>query len=133
MRMRAVAVMMVLGLAGPVGAADLGSDGVATQASVVATPTPLEWLRYMHPREGRNVTIAGNGTSIPSIEWRYPVEVRVRTESGAALPDRERAAIRDLALVCDRGEVRDVTERTEPNGTYVVEYGCAWLQGFDRR
>lgn len=123
------------------GAADLvavspsAEDFVAASPSVVALvePTPLEWVRYVRPWIGRSTAVPVNGVLVPTIEWRRPVEVRVRTESGEPLTERERVAVRDLALVCDRGQVRDVTDLLERNGTFVVEYDCAWLQGFEER
>lgn len=134
MLVRGVAVMgLALGLAGQASGADLASAGAGRGTIVIVEPTALEWLRYVHPRVGRNVVVAGAGVRVPAIEWRHPVEVRVRTESGAALTEPERAAIRDLALVCRRGDVRNATEHTEMNGTFVIEYDCAWLQGFDGR
>jgi hypothetical protein len=110
-----------------------GSAGAQEAATAPrAEPTPLEWLRYVRPKVGRDVVVpATNGTSVRTIEWRHPVEVRVRTESGAALTGPEQAAIRQLALICDRGGVADVSTRTERNGTFVVEYGCVWLQGYE--
>ena len=120
-------------------AADLGvappSGLVAVSPSTVVTaePTPLEWVREVRPWIGHDTTVPVNGVLVPTIEWRRPVEVRVRTESGEPLTERERLAVRDLALVCDRGEVRDVSDLLERNGTFVVEYDCAWLQGFEDR
>ena len=125
------AVVAVFCGAVPVGAADLVAVAPATVA--VAEPTPLEWVRHVRPRVGRATTVPVNGVLVPTIEWRRPVEVRVRTESGEPLTDLERSAVRDLALVCDRGEVRDVADLLERNGTFVVEYDCAWLQGFEDR
>jgi hypothetical protein len=119
------------GLAGGFG--PVTGPGVAVGTEVVAVgrePTPLEWLRYVRSKVGRNVVVpATDGTVVRTIEWRHPVEVRVRTESGAALTPAEQVAVRDLALVCNRGEARDVSTRTELNGTFVVEYGCVRLQG----
>lgn len=102
----------------------------ATTASV-AEPTPLEWLRYVRPRVGQDVSAVVDGRTVRTIEWRHPVEVRVRTESGAPLTGAEQDAVLDLALVCDRGEVRGATGSTEFNDTFVVEYDCAWLQGYE--
>jgi hypothetical protein len=128
-----LAVMATTAQAG--GFAPLDGPGVAVGAAVATVerePTSLEWLRYVYPKIGRNVVVpTTTGTSVRTIEWRHPVEVRVRTESGAALTGPEQAAIRDLALVCDRGRVREVSTRTEMNGTFVVNYGCVWLQGYD--
>jgi hypothetical protein len=104
---------------------------VAPGAVVVTEPTPLEWVRHVRPRIGRDTAVPVNGVLVPTIEWRRPVEVRVRTESGEPLTEEERRAVLDLAQVCDRGEVRDVSDLLERNGTYVVEYDCAWLQGFE--
>lgn len=123
------AMAMAFFWASPGGAGDLGAPIPARAAE----PTPLEWVRHVRPRIGRSVAVPSNGVLVPTIEWRRPVEVRVRTESGEPLTDLERRAVRDLALVCDRGEVRDVADLLERNGTYVVEYDCAWLQGFEGR
>lgn len=123
-----------LAWAAPGGAADLVA--VAPPAAVAvatAEPTPLEWVRYVHPRIGQATAVTLAGGAVPTIEWRRPVEVRVRTESGEPLSGPEQQAVRDLALVCDRGEVRDARTYTEFNGTFVVTYDCAWLQGFEGR
>jgi hypothetical protein len=109
-----------------------GSGVVLVPAVATVEPTPLEWLRYIRPREGRDVVVpVVGGGSVQTIEWWRPVEVRVRTESGAALTERERAAIRAEAIRCRRGEPAVTEERTESNGTFVIEYRCAWLQGFE--
>jgi hypothetical protein len=122
-------VAAALAWAAPVEAADFVV--VAPGAVVVTEPTPLEWVRHVRPRIGRDTAVPVNGVLVPTIEWRRPVEVRVRTESGEPLTEEERRAVLDLAQVCDRGEVRDVSDLLERNGTYVVEYDCAWLQGFE--
>lgn len=129
---RIVALTTALALAGPAAAADLvlvapGATGVTPG------PTPLEWVRHVRPRIGRDVVIPVSGATVRTIEWRRPVEVRVRSESGAELTAAERQAVLALAPVCDRGEARDVRDLLERNGTYVVEYDCAWLQGFEER
>lgn len=121
-------ILAALMSAGQAGAADLGT---ADEAGIVPEiePTPLEWLRYVRPEEGREVTVPVDGTWVRTIEWKRPVEVRVRTESGEPLSVAEKAAIRELALVCDRGEATAPDDRVVPNGTYVIEYDCTWLQG----
>ena len=134
---RAFAAVAVLAWAAPLGAADLVAVAPGTVVAVVpgtavvAEPTPLEWVRHVRPRIGRDTAVPVNGVLVPTIEWRRPVEVRVRTESGEPLTEQERRAVLDLAQVCDRGEVVDVTDLLERNGTYVIEYDCAWLQGFE--
>ena len=125
------AAAAALCVAAPAWAADLVV--VAPGAVVVAEPTPLEWVRHVRPRVGRNTTVPVDGVLVPTIEWRRPVEVRVRTESGEPLTNRELRAVLDLAVICERGEVRDVADLLERNGTFVVEYDCAWLQGFEDR
>jgi hypothetical protein len=109
-----------------------GSGVVLVPAAAAVEPTPLEWLRYIRPREGRDVVVpVVGGGSVQTIEWWRPVELRVRTESGAALTERERAAIRAEAVRCRRGTPASAEERTESNGTFVIEYRCAWLQGYE--
>ncbi len=134
---------MVLAWATAAGAADLeqGAGGlvvvdpvvlapvILVPAPVEVGPTPLEWLRYVRPQEGRDVVVSIGGVPVRTIEWWEPVEVRVRTESGAALTERERAAIRAQAVTCRRGEPAGQVERTERNGTFVIEYRCTRYQG----
>jgi hypothetical protein len=129
-------VWAALAWATPLAAADL--VGVAPVAVVVAGPgtvavraTPLEGVRETYPRIGRNVLANLNGAAVPTIEWRNPVEVRVRTFSGISLSEGERAGVRALADECLRGAPRLVSERTETNGTFVVRYDCVWLQGYE--
>jgi hypothetical protein len=79
---------------------------------------------------GRNVAVpTTTGGVLRTIEWHRDVEVRVRTETGMPLTAGERAGVLGLLQYCDRGDVRSPTERVERNGTFVVEYDCAWLQG----
>jgi hypothetical protein len=121
---------MVLALAGSqAAAADLGA------VSVVGT-TPdgaadLELVIYEQPRIGRNAVVPVGGASVATIEWRRPVELRARTESGMPLTAGHRAEVLEIAQACERGSPRDVAERTERSGTYVVELDCVWLQGFE--
>ncbi len=131
-----VGALAALAWAAPVAAADL--VGVAPVAVVVAGPgtvavraTPLEGVREIYPRIGRNVVANVNGAAVPTIEWRNPVELRVRTFSGVPLTEGERAGVRALADECLRGAPRLVSERTEANDTFVVRYDCVWLQGFE--
>ena len=137
MRIGALGVAMLVAWGGPGQAGGFVSveqgQMVVTPATTVSDvePTPLEWLRYVRPKVGRDVAVVVDGQSVRTIEWRHPVEVRVRTESGAALTGPEQAAVLDLAQVCHRGEVRGVTGTTEFNDTFVVEYDCAWLQGYE--
>ncbi len=125
-----------LAWATPVVAADL--VGVAPVAVVVTDPsalpvraTPLEGVRETYSRIGRNVVANVNGAAVPTIEWRNPLELRVRTFSGISLSEGERAGVRALADECLRGAPQYVSERTESNGTFVVRYDCVWLQGFE--
>jgi hypothetical protein len=140
-----VAAMAMLTWTGGLAAGGLGpaSGGVVvidpavlepvtlTPVAPTPGPTPLEWLRYVRPQEGREVVVDVGGVPVRTIEWWDPVEVRVRTESGAALTDQERAAIRAQAVTCRRGEPTGQVERTELSGTFVIEYRCARLQGFE--
>jgi hypothetical protein len=126
------AAAMIQGLAG--GAEAGGFAPVTSVTSVPASavapePAPLEWLRYVGPQVGRNVTVQVGGAIVPGIEWHRDIEVRVRTESGALLTPAEQDSVQAQALVCGRGEVRGATRRLEPNGTLVIDYDCAWLQG----
>jgi hypothetical protein len=127
MRAAALAILAVMG-AGGARAADLV---VVAPGAVVVEPTPLEVVRHERPRIGRDTAVQVGAALVPTIEWRRPVEVRARTESGELLSELDRRAVRDLALVCDRGEVVGVEELLERNGTFVVEFDCAWLQGFE--
>lgn len=127
------AAVVALGPGGA-GAADLlvVAPGAVPGAvpGVVVLPTPLEWLRYVRPQVGRDVVVPTTaGATVATIEWWQPVEVRVRTESGLALSEPEKAAILAEALTCRRGEPADARTYVERNGTYVIEYRCAWLQG----
>lgn len=122
---------VALACAAPGGAADLVA--VAPGAVAAGEPMPLEWVRHVRPRIGRATAVPAGGVAVRTIEWRRPVEVRVRTVSGAVLGAAGERAVRDRALVCDRGEVRDPATRTETNGTFVVTYDCAWLQGLEGR
>ena len=127
------AAAMILGLAA--GAEAGGFAPVTTVTTVssvpapIVVPTPLEWLRYVGPQVGRNVTAQVDGVLRPTIEWHRDIQVRVRTESGALLTPAEQDSVQSQALVCGRGEVRGPTRRVEPNGTLVIDYDCAWLQG----
>jgi hypothetical protein len=133
MGIRAVAVVLAgLALAGGAqagGFAPVTSVSTAPVVGVAPEPLPLEWLRIVGPQVGRDVVVPVNGVPVATIEWRREVAVRVRTESGAPLSLAEQASVRATAMTCRHGEVRSPMERTEPNGTYVVEYACAWLQG----
>ena len=137
MRIGALGVAMLVAWGGPGQAGGFVSveqgQMVVTPATTVSDvePTPLEWLRYVRPKVGRDVAVVVDGQSVRTIEWRHPVEVRVRTESGAALTRPEQDAVLDLAQVCHRGEPRDVNATTEFNDTFVVEYDCTWLQGYE--
>jgi hypothetical protein len=111
------------------GFAPVGMVATVPAPIVAPEPTPLEWLRHVGPQVGRDVVVPVAGGQIRTIEWHRDVTVRVRTESGAPLTHAEQAAVRDLALVCRRGEARGGVERVEPNGTYVIDYDCAWIQG----
>ncbi len=128
------ALLGAWGMVSPAGAADL-TAGESLPVALVGPgagstePTPLEWRRHVMPWRGQRVTVLVNGVPVPDIEWRSRNEVRVRTESGAPLTEVERQAIRSQALVCQRGELRDPIERIELNGTLVLEYDCARLQG----
>ncbi|EYD77803.1 hypothetical protein Rumeso_00530 [Rubellimicrobium mesophilum DSM 19309] len=124
----AVAVLGLAGGAEAGGFAPVGTVRTVT-APVVAAPTPLEWLRQVGPQVGQNVRVPANGGYVPGIEWHRDVQVRVRTRSGALLTPAEQASIRAQALICGRGEVRAPMARVEPNGTLVIDYDCAWLQG----
>jgi hypothetical protein len=94
-------------------------------------PALLEVVRHDRPRIGRDRVVQVGAAAVPTIEWRRPVEVRARTESGEPLSEADRRFVRDLALVCPRGEVLGVEELLERNGTFVVEFDCAWLQGLE--
>ena len=137
MRIGALGVAMLVAWGGPGQAGGFVSveqgQMVVTPATTVSDvePTPLEWLRYVRPKVGRDVAVVVDGQSVRTIEWRHPVEVRVRTESGAALTRPEQDAVLDLAQVCHRGVPRDVNATTEFNDTFVVEYDCTWLQGYE--
>jgi hypothetical protein len=137
MRIGALGVAMLVAWGGPGQAGGFVSveqgQMVVTPATTVsvAEPTPLEWLRYVRPKVGRDVAVVVDGQSVRTIEWRHPVEVRVRTESGVALTRPEQDAVLDLAQVCHRGEPRSVRATTEFNDTFVVEYDCTWLQGYE--
>lgn len=102
----------------------------AERASAVAT-ADLEYVRYVQPRIGRSAVVPVGGTSVATIEWRRPVELRARTETGGPLTSADRVAALELAQACERGAPRDIVERTERSGTYVVELDCVWLQGFE--
>ena len=137
MRIGALGVAMLVAWGGPGQAGGFVSveqgQMVVTPATTVSDvePTPLEWLRYVRPKVGWDVAVVVDGQSVRTIEWRHPVEVRVRTESGAALTRPEQDAVLDLAQVCHRGVPRDVNATTEFNDTFVVEYDCTWLQGYE--
>ena len=100
---------------------------ISTQSSL--EPAALEWVSYEGPWTGRRVVATVNGASVRTIEWRLRNEVRVRTGSGAALTNTQRRAVTDLALNCRQGKARDPVAMLELNGTFVVEYDCARLQG----
>ena len=128
-----IAVLATFGMAGTASGADLIAPtatpiALAGQSVGAAEPTRLDWLRHVGPWTGRRVVASVGGKIYPTIEWRSRNEVRVRTESGASLAESERQAVVALALVCNRGEVRDPTTRVELTGTFVVEYDCARLQ-----
>ena len=137
MRIGALGVAMLVAWGGPGQAGGFVSveqgQMVVTPATTASDvePTSLEWLRYVRPKVGRDVAVVVDGQSVRTIEWRHPVEVRVRTESGAALTRPEQDAVLDLAQVCHRGVPRDVNATTEFNDTFVVEYDCTWLQGYE--
>ena len=126
MRIGALSVALVV-LAGVAQAQSLGA--VAPASTVVAL-TPLEWFREFRPKIGREVTVLVDGVARRTIEWRYPVEVRVRTKSGAALTGAEQAAIRDRAVVCRQGVPTNASTTTELGGTFVVEFDCVRLQSY---
>jgi hypothetical protein len=120
------------------GSAEAGGFGrVAEGSGTILVPaagaeaTQLEWLRYARQREGRRVVVPLGAGQVATIEWWQPVEVRVRTESGRGLTGPEQAAVSAEAMTCRRGEPRDASARTERNGTFVVEFRCAWLQGLE--
>lgn len=112
----------------------LGSQAVAADLVAVSAEgvtADLEYVRYVQPRIGRNAVVPVGGASVATIEWRRPVEFRARTETGAPLTSGDRAAALEMAQACERGSPRDIVERTERTGTYVVELDCVWLQGFE--
>lgn len=130
------ALAAALAWAAPAGAADI--MGIAPVRVVAADPgtvalraTPLEGVREVYPRVGRNVVANLDGAAVPTIEWRIPIELRVRTFSGVPLTEGQKAAVVALAPECLRGEPRDVSTRVEVNLTFVVLYDCVWLQGFE--
>jgi predicted sugar kinase len=133
--MRVVAVAILAGItAGGAEAGGLVPVGGLVTATVEAPgPAPLEVVRHELPQVGRDTAVQLGGTVVPTIEWRRRVEVRARTESGEPLTEIDRQYVRDLALVCRRGEVAGVEELLERNGTFVVEFDCAWLQGLEGR
>jgi len=123
------AATMILALAG---AAEAGGFAPATTVTSITTASGaaerLEWVRYIGPRIGRDVTVQTNAGVLSTIEWHRDMQVRVRTESGALLAPSTQDSVQAQALTCDRGEVRGATRRLEPNGTLVIDYDCAWLQ-----
>jgi hypothetical protein len=138
-----VATMAALAWAGAVGAQEpVPTGGVVVIDPAVLTPTvlapepgigraPLELRRFQRPPEGREVVVTVGGVPIRTIEWAEPVELRVRTESGATLTEVVRAAVRAQVVTCRRGEPTATVERTEVNGTFIIEYRCTRLQGFE--
>ena len=128
------AAVAVLGWTGSAGAGGFAPPYGTAGAVVVPTSaapgaTGLERLRTQSPLVGRNILAVVNGMQVVTIEWRHEVTERVRTATGEPLTEAELASVRAQALVCRRGEVRAGPEYTEPNGTYVLNYACAWLQG----
>ena len=116
-------------LATPAAAADLMA--VSVVGAGLAPRADLELVLYEQPRIGRDAVVPVGGASVATIEWRRPVELRARTETGEPLTPGDRAAVLAMAQACDRGSPRNVAERTELSGTYVVELDCVWLQGFE--
>jgi len=135
--MKAWAWAAAVAVLGGTGVAEAGgfAPPYGTVATVVAPTSAapgvsgLEWVRQESPQIGRNVLAVLDGVQVATIEWRHEVTARVRTRSGAALTEAERASVRSQALVCRRGEVRAGPEYIEPNGTYVLKFACVWTQG----
>ena len=124
----------VLGAAGTAGAGGVAPPygtvaAVTVPASVAPEAGRLERLRYQGPLMGHDTLAVVNGVQVATIEWSHEVTARVRTTTGVALTEAERASIRSQELVCRRGELRAGPEYTEPNGTLVLNYACVWLQG----
>lgn len=123
-----------LGWAGAAGAGGFAPpygvvETVPVPASAAPGATGLEVLRYQSPQIGRNIQTVLNGVPVATIEWRHEVTVRVRTVTGVALTEAELASVQDRQVTCRRGEVRAGPAYVEPNGTYVLKYACAWVQG----
>ncbi|TNC73737.1 hypothetical protein [Rubellimicrobium roseum] len=119
---------LVAGLAIWGGAAAAADLVVAGAAGTVAWPGELEVVRNVGSRDGHRVVVPEPGGARAAIEWRSPVEVRVRTLSGERLSPALQAAARVEATTCDRGVPVDAREAFELNGTYVLRFDCAWLQ-----
>ncbi|HVG48550.1 MAG TPA: hypothetical protein VM899_10505 [Rubellimicrobium sp.] len=128
------AAAVVLGWTGAAGAGGFAPPyGTVETVPVPVSAAPgirgLELLRYQSPQIGRNILAVVNGVQVATIEWRHEVTVRVRTTTGVPLTQAELASVRSQAAVCRRGEVQAGPEYTEPNGTLVLKYACAWVQG----
>jgi hypothetical protein len=99
---------------------------------MMAQATPVELAREVRSQEGQRVVVpVTGGGSLATIEWRRANEVRARAVSGEPLGPSDLAALRASEVRCGRGDPRDVSERIERNGTWVLTFDCAWLQGLE--
>jgi hypothetical protein len=94
------------------------------------TDTPVTMERRDGPVTGEEHRVDPPGAERTTphgtvIEWRRPVEVRVRAVSGLPLTREEQDEVRALAVACDDGGASEnLFVYVEPDNTVVLSFDC---------